>query len=227
MDDRKFRDQISIRWTSSRERGITIKSNVISLDYQASDGESYRLNLIDTPGHVDFSHEVRRSLMSCEGAILLIDASQGVEAQTLANMYLALEYDLELLPVINKIDLPSADIERVNEEIESDLGLDPTDAVHCSAKEGTGIDDVLEAIVEKLPEPGGNPADPLQALLFDAQYDPYRGVVAYCRVKQGTLAGGSRMRLMHSGKEYDVEEVGESRLQRVPTKQLEPEQSAT
>jgi GTP-binding protein LepA len=220
VDERAFRDQILDSMDIERERGITIKSNTITLDYEAADGETYQLNLIDTPGHVDFSHEVRRSLMSCEGAILLIDASQGVEAQTVANLYLALEYDLELLPVINKIDLPSADIERVNAEIESDLGLDPADAVACSAKEGTGIDEVLEAIVRKLPGPKVDGQAPTRAMLFDAQYDPYRGVVLYCRVVEGTLRPGQTMRLMHSDKEHGIEEVGRLRLERIPTSEL-------
>jgi GTP-binding protein LepA len=220
VDARKFRDQILDSMDIERERGITIKSNTITLEYKAKDGETYRLNLIDTPGHVDFSHEVRRSLMSCEGAILLIDASQGVEAQTVANLYLALEYDLELLPVINKIDLPSADIERVKEEIESDLGLDPDEAVACSAKEGTGVEDVLEAIVSKLPGPQVDLDAAPRAMLFDAQYDPYRGVVLLVRVKEGVLRAGQTMRLMHSRKEHDVEEVGQLRLERVPRKEL-------
>jgi GTP-binding protein LepA len=220
VDDRGFRDQILDSMDIERERGITIKSNTITLDYEAADGQKYQLNLIDTPGHVDFSHEVRRSLMSCEGAILLIDASQGVEAQTVANMYLALEYDLELLPVINKIDLPSADIERVNAEIEEDLGLDPADAVACSAKLGTGIDDVLEAIVRRLPGPDVNTEAPARAMLFDAQYDPYRGVVLYCRVKEGVLRAGQTMRLMHSGKQHGIEEVGQLRLARKATAEL-------
>jgi len=220
VDERNFRDQILDSMDIERERGITIKSNTVTLDYTASDGETYQLNLIDTPGHVDFSHEVRRSLMSCEGAILLIDASQGVEAQTVANLYLALEYDLELLPVINKIDLPSADIERVHAEIEKDLGLDPADAIPCSAKDGIGIADVLEAVVQRLPGPESDDVGPTRALLFDAQYDPYRGVVLFCRVRQGTLKAGQTLRLMHSGKEYDLEEVGQLRLRRVPTPEL-------
>ena len=220
VEERDFRDQILDSMDIERERGITIKSNTVSLLYTARDGSEIHLNLIDTPGHVDFSHEVRRSLMSCEGALLLVDASQGVEAQTLANLYLALEYDLEIVPVINKIDLPSADVERVREEIDSDLGLDPFEAVLCSAKHGTGIDDVLEAIVHKLPAPEGDPEAPLQALIFDAQYDVYRGAVLLCRIKQGTLRPGQRMRLMHSAKEHQVEEVGLLRLKRVRTEQL-------
>jgi GTP-binding protein LepA len=204
-----------------RERGITIKSNTVSLLYDAKDGKRYELNLIDTPGHVDFSHEVRRSLMSCEGALLIVDASQGVEAQTVANLYLAMEYDLEVVPVINKIDLPSAEVERVREEIDADLGLDPFEAVLCSAKQGIGIDDVLEAVVNRLPAPQGDPNDPLRALIFDAQYDAYRGVVLLVRVKEGTLKAGQTLHLMHTGKDYQVEEVGLVRLKRIRTEQLE------
>jgi GTP-binding protein LepA len=220
VEERDFRDQILDSMDIERERGITIKSNTVSLLYTARDGRDIHLNLIDTPGHVDFSHEVRRSLMSCEGALLLVDASQGVEAQTVANLYLALELDLEIVPVINKIDLPSADVERVREEIDSDLGLDPFEAVLCSAKLGTGIDDVLEAIVHKLPAPGGDPQAPLSALIFDAQYDVYRGAVLLCRIKEGTLRPGQRVRLMHSAREHQVEEVGLLRLKRVRTEQL-------
>ena len=220
VQDREFRDQILDSMDIERERGITIKSNTMTLLYEAADGQQYQLNLIDTPGHVDFSHEVRRSLMSCEGALLLVDASQGVEAQTMANLYLALEYDLEILPVINKIDLPSADIERAREEISEDLGLDPYEAVLCSAKQGTGIDDVLEAIVNQLPPPSGDPAAPLQALVFDAQYDVYRGAVMICRVKEGVVRAGQHIRLMHSDKEFTVEEVGLLQLQRVETSEL-------
>jgi GTP-binding protein LepA len=217
---RDFRDQILDSMDIERERGITIKSNTVSLLYTAADGRDFHLNLIDTPGHVDFSHEVRRSLMSCEGALLLVDASQGVEAQTVANLYLALEYDLEIVPVINKIDLPSADVEKVREEIDADLGLDPFEAVLCSAKQGIGIDDVLEAVVHKLPGPSGDSQAPLSALIFDAQYDVYRGAVLLCRIKQGTLRPGQRMLLMHSNKEYVVEEVGLLRLKRIRTEQL-------
>ncbi|MEM6457291.1 MAG: translation elongation factor 4 [Acidobacteriota bacterium] len=228
VEDREFRDQLLDSMDIERERGITIKSNTITLPYTAQDGETYQLNLIDTPGHVDFSHEVRRSLMSCEGALLLVDASQGVEAQTVANLYLALEYDLEIVPVINKIDLPSADVDRVREEIERDLGLDPFEAVLCSAKQGTGIDDVLEAIVQQLPSPSGT-AETLgegqegktRALVFDAQYDVYRGVVLLVRVVHGQLRTGQPVRLMHTGKDYQIEELGQLQLARVPTQTLE------
>ena len=221
VEDREFRDQILDSMDIERERGITIKSNTVTLPYTAKDGETYQLNLIDTPGHVDFSHEVRRSLMSCEGALLLVDASQGVEAQTVANLYLALEFDLEVVPVINKIDLPAADPDRIREEIDADLGLDPFEAVECSAKTGKGIDDVLEAIVTKLPPPKGDPEAPAQALTFDAQYDAYRGVVMYCRMMQGTLRKGQDILLMHTDKTYSVEELGMLRLARVPQKSLE------
>ena len=215
--DREFRDQILDSMDIERERGITIKSNTVTLRYRARDGKEYRLNLIDTPGHVDFSHEVRRSLMSCEGALLVVDASQGVEAQTVANLYLALEYDLEMVPVINKIDLPSANVEGALEEIDEDLGLDPFEAVQCSAKQGTGIEDVLEAVVTKLPPPQGDPQAPLQALIFDAQYDSYRGVVLLVRVKAGTLTPGQKLQLMHTGRGYTAEEVGLLQLKRVRT----------
>ena len=220
VSDREFRDQILDSMDLERERGITIKSNTVTLLYDAKDGKRYQLNLIDTPGHVDFSHEVRRSLMSCEGALILVDASQGVEAQTVANLYLAMEYELELLPVINKIDLPAADVERAREEIDADLGLDPYEAISVSAKLGQGIDELIEAIVEKLPPPSGDAAKPLQALIFDAQYDAYRGVVVLCKVSEGTLQPGQTIRFMHTGKEYGVEEVGLLQLKRVKKKEL-------
>ena len=220
VNDREFRDQILDSMDLERERGITIKSNTVTLEYTAKDGETYQLNLIDTPGHVDFSHEVRRSLMSCEGALLIVDASQGVEAQTVANLYVAMEYELEIVPVINKIDLPAADIDRVSEEIDSDLGLDPFEAVQCSAKKGTGIDDVLEAVVTRLPSPTGSADMPLKALLFDAQYDPYRGVVMLVRLVDGSIHRGQKVRLMHTEADYEVEEVGLLRLEKVKTKNL-------
>ncbi len=221
VPDREFRDQILDSMDLERERGITIKSNTVTLLYNAKDGKQYQLNLIDTPGHVDFSHEVRRSLMSCEGALILVDASQGVEAQTVANLYLAMEYDLTLLPVINKIDLPASDIERAREEIDADLGLDPYEAVCVSAKLGQGVDELLESIVEKLPPPVGSSDEKLQALIFDAQYDAYRGVVVLCRVREGTIRPGQEIRLMHTGKEYEVEEVGLLQLKRVKKTSLE------
>jgi GTP-binding protein LepA len=217
---REFRHQILDSMDLERERGITIKSNTITLHYTAKDGQEYRLNLIDTPGHVDFSHEVRRSLLASDGALLVIDASQGVEAQTVANLYLALEHDLEIVPVINKIDLPSAEPDRVREEIAEDLGLDPFEAPLCSAKDGTGIDDVLEAIVGKLPGPAGDPDAPLRALVFDAQYDPYRGVVLLVCVKEGTLKKGQSIRFHHTGVDHEVEDLGRLQLKEVPTKEL-------
>ena len=220
VDRRELREQVLDTMDLERERGITIKSNTISLPYTARDGRQYDLNLIDTPGHVDFSHEVRRSLMACEGALLVVDASQGVEAQTVANLYLATEHELEIVPVINKIDLPSADVERAMEEIDRDLGLDPFEAIPVSAKHGTGIPDLLEAIVAKLPPPSGDPEAPLAALLFDAQYDAYRGAVLVVRVMQGTIRAGMQLRLMHSQVEHKVEEVGCLRLKRIPTPEL-------
>src|SRR4029450_291453 len=216
VEDREFRDQILDSMDLERERGITIKANTVTLPYTARDGRTYELNLIDTPGHVDFSHEVRRSLMSCEGALLVVDASQGVEAQTVANLYLAMEFGLQVVPVINKIDLPSADVDRVMEEIDRDLGLDPFASIQVSAKMGTGIDDLLEAIVTQLPPPKGDPQAPLRALLFDAQYASLRGAVLLVRFFDGTLKAGTRVRLMHSDAEHKVEEVGCQRLKRVP-----------
>ncbi|MDP6946887.1 MAG: GTP-binding protein, partial [Myxococcota bacterium] len=221
VDSREFRDQLLDSMDIERERGITIKSNTITLDYTAEDGETYTLNLIDTPGHVDFSHEVRRSLMSCEGALIIVDASQGVEAQTVANLYLAMEYDLELLPVINKIDLPAADVERVREEIDADLGLDPFEAIPISAKNAIGIEDVLEGVVKALPAPEGDATAPLRALIFDGYYDRYRGVILICRVKDGTLKKGQAIRFMHSGKDFKVEELGYSQLQLNPQAELQ------
>ena len=220
VEAREFRDQILDSMDLERERGITIKANTVSLPYTARDGRAYELNLIDTPGHVDFSHEVRRSLMSCEGALLVVDASQGVEAQTVANLYLAMEFGLEVVPVINKIDLPSADVDRVMEEIDRDLGLDPFASIQVSAKLGTGIDELLEAIVQHLPAPKGDPKAPLRALLFDAQYDAYLGAVLLVRLLDGTLRAGTRVRLMHASAEHKVEEVGCQRLKRVPVPQL-------
>ncbi|RLC24163.1 MAG: elongation factor 4 [Deltaproteobacteria bacterium] len=220
VEDRGFRDQLLDNMDIERERGITIKSQAITLPYVTGDKRAFELNLIDTPGHVDFSYEVSRALASCEGVLLVVDASQGVEAQTLANLYAAMEHDLEIIPVINKIDLPSADIDRVRQQIDTDLGLDPDLAVLCSAKEGIGIDDVLEAIVELIPPPAGNADDPLAALIFDAHYDPFRGSVVSCRVFSGRVAPGDVIRLMSTGGVYKVEEVGVFRVKREPGKAL-------
>jgi len=220
ISDRDFKDQILDTMDIERERGITIKSQTVCLPYTAKDGKIYHLNLIDTPGHVDFTYEVSRALASCEGALLLIDASQGVEAQTLANLYLALEHDLEIIPVINKIDLPSADIERVKSQIEEDLGLDPETAILASAKEGMGIEDIMEAIVEQLPPPTGEADASLQALIFDSHYDAFRGTIVHFRVKQGTIRPGDRIRFMSNDATYKVEEVGVFQIVRVPRKEL-------
>ncbi|MEM6691343.1 MAG: translation elongation factor 4 [Planctomycetota bacterium] len=217
---REFQDQMLDSMDIERERGITIKSNTITLSYRGKDGRDYLLNLIDTPGHVDFSHEVRRSLMACEGALMVVDASQGVEAQTVANLYLALEYDLDLLPVINKIDLPAANVDRVREEIDADLGLDPFAAIPVSAKTGEGIEDVLAGIVEHLPPPQGDPKAPLKALVFDAYFDKYRGVILQCRVMEGTLKTRDTIHFMHGGRDYKVDELGYNQLKLNPKDQL-------
>jgi len=220
VTEREFRDQILDTMDLERERGITIKSQTITLPYTDKKGEPFSLNLIDTPGHVDFSYEVSRALASCEGVILLVDASQGVQAQTLANLYMAMEHDLEVIPVINKIDLPSADIERAREQIETELGLDGEAAILCSAKEGTGIEDVLEAIVEYIPPPAGQTDAPLSALIFDANYDPFRGTIVSCRVFDGSLRPGDLIRFMSNSAVYKVEEVGVFRIQREPRPSL-------
>jgi len=217
---RQLRAQMLDTMELERERGITIKSNTITLPYAAADGREYALNLIDTPGHVDFSYEVSRALASCEGVLLLIDASQGVEAQTLANLYLALEQDLAIIPVINKIDLPQADVPGVKEQIGRELGLDAEEAILCSAKEGIGIGEVLEAIVRRIPPPRGTTEAPLAALIFDANYDPYRGTVVACRVFEGKVKPGDTIRLMSNGAAYKVEEVGRFSLIREPRPEL-------
>jgi GTP-binding protein LepA len=220
ISEREFQNQILDTMDIERERGITIKSQTICLPYTANDGRTYRLNLIDTPGHVDFTYEVSRALAACEGALLLIDASQGVQAQTLANLYLALEHDLEIIPVINKIDLPSADVARVKKQIDEDLGMEVEKTIAISAKEGIGIDHVFEAIVNHLPPPTGNSEAPLQGLIFDSHYDPYRGTVVYLRMFQGQVRAGDTIRFMSNNSSYKVEEVGVFQLQRVPMKML-------
>ena len=208
LSKREMVDQVLDNMDLERERGITIKLQSVRLDYKADDGEDYILNLIDTPGHVDFTYEVSRSLAACEGAILVVDAAQGIEAQTLANVYLALENDLEIIPVINKIDLPSAEPERVRQELEDVIGLDGSEAILCSAKEGIGIKEILEAIVQKVPAPQGDAEAPLRALIFDSNYDAYRGALSYVRVMEGTLRNDGRIKMMANGKVVDTTEVG-------------------
>ncbi|SDP59705.1 translation elongation factor 4 [Selenomonas ruminantium] len=208
LTQREMEAQVLDNMDLERERGITIKAQTVRLDYKGKDGEMYQLNLIDTPGHVDFTYEVSRSLAACEGALLVVDAAQGVEAQTLANVYMALENDLEIVPVINKIDLPSADPDRVKEEIENSIGLDATDAVLASAKTGIGIEEILDAIVERIPAPEGDENAPLQALIFDSFFDSYKGVIAHVRVKQGKIKKGMRLKMMATGKTFEVTDVG-------------------
>ena len=208
ISDREFHDQMLDSMDIERERGITIKSQTVRLEYKAKDGNTYQLNLMDTPGHVDFAYEVSRSLAACEGSILVVDATQGVEAQTLANVYQALEHDHEIIVVLNKIDLPAADVDRVKQQIEDVIGLDCSDAIEISAKQGLGIEDVLEALVTKLPAPKGDADAPLKALLVDSWYDPYMGVVTLVRVKDGILKPGMKIRLMAAKMTYPVEKVG-------------------
>ncbi|MDA8419096.1 MAG: translation elongation factor 4, partial [Desulfobacteraceae bacterium] len=220
VSDREFKDQLLDNMDIERERGITIKSQTICLPYTAADGVEYMLNLVDTPGHVDFSYEVSRALSSCEGAVLLIDAAQGVEAQTLANLYLAMENNLEIIPVLNKIDLPAADPEAVALQVEEDLGLDAERIVLCSAKTGQGVDRLLEAIVKYLPPPKGDALAPLSALIFDASYDAFRGTIISCRIIDGEVKAGDIIKFMSTETAYKVEEVGLFHLTRAPQKSL-------
>ena len=220
LQKREMEAQVLDSMDLERERGITIKAQSVRILYKAQDGEEYILNLIDTPGHVDFSYEVSRSLAACEGALLVVDAAQGVEAQTLANVYLALEHDLEIIPVINKIDLPSADPERVKHEIEDIIGLDASEAVLCSAKSGIGIPDILEAIVNKVPAPPDKSDQPTRALIFDSRFDSYKGAIAYVRVKEGTIKAKDTIRMMHDNKDFDVTELGIFTPNLVPVQEL-------
>jgi GTP-binding protein LepA len=220
VSERDFKDQMLDTMDLERERGITIKSQTICLPYTAKDGNLYYLNLIDTPGHVDFSYEVSRALASCEGALLLVDASQGVQAQTIANLYLALEHDLEIIPVINKIDLPSADIEKVKLQIADELGLDPDTAILASAKDWIGIEEILEAIVTKLPPPKGDPDAPAKALIFDSSYDAFRGTVVHFRMIDGVMKPGDKIFFMSNKAEYTIEELGIFQVKRVAQKEI-------
>ena len=220
LQKREMEAQVLDSMDLERERGITIKAQSVRILYKAQDGEEYILNLIDTPGHVDFSYEVSRSLAACEGALLVVDAAQGVEAQTLANVYLALEHDLEIIPVINKLDLPSADPDRVKQEIEDIIGLDASDAVLCSAKSGIGIPDILEAIVNKVPAPPDKSDEPTRALIFDSRFDAYKGAIAYVRVKEGSIKAKDTIRMMHDKKDFDVTELGIFTPNLVPVQEL-------
>jgi len=220
VDDRNFQDQILDNMDIERERGITIKSQAVTIPYTAADGNEYTLNLVDTPGHVDFSYEVSRAINSCEGALLLVDATQGVQAQTLSNMYLALEHNLEIVPVINKIDMQAADIPRVKKQIDKDLGLDAETAVLVSARQGTGIDELMEAIVNRIPAPSGKTDSPLRALIFDCHYDPYRGVIVHLRLFDGKIKKGMKITFMSSGSVYEVETAGVFKIILVETGEL-------
>ncbi|MDR3147599.1 MAG: translation elongation factor 4, partial [Treponema sp.] len=220
VDDRDFQDQILDNMDIERERGITIKSQAVTLPYTAADGHEYELNLVDTPGHVDFSYEVSRAISSCEGALLLVDATQGVQAQTLSNMYMALEHNLEIVPVINKIDMQAADIGETRRQIEKELGLDPREALLVSARQGTGIDELFEAIVSRFPAPSGDREAPLRALIFDCHYDPYRGVVVHLRLFDGVIRRGMKISFMSNASVYEVESLGVFKLALVETGEL-------
>ncbi len=219
VSDRDMQEQLLDDMDLERERGITIKSHAIQMDYKF-EGEDYTLNLIDTPGHVDFSYEVSRSIAACEGALLIVDAAQGIEAQTISNLYLALEHDLEIIPVLNKIDLPSAMPEEVTDQIVELIGCDPESVIHASAKEGLGIDDILKAIIERIPSPEGNVDAPLQAMIFDSVFNPFRGIEVYFRVFNGSLKKGDKVKFVNSGKTYDADEIGVLRIKQQPKKEI-------
>ncbi|MCB0472348.1 MAG: GTP-binding protein, partial [Flavobacteriaceae bacterium] len=219
VTDREKQDQLLDDMDLERERGITIKSHAIQMDYEY-EGEKYTLNLIDTPGHVDFSYEVSRSIAACEGALLVVDAAQSIQAQTISNLYLALENDLEIIPVLNKIDLPSANPEEVTDDIVDLLGCDPADVIPASGKTGLGVQDILKAIIERIPPPKGNYDEPLQALIFDSVYNPFRGVETYFRVINGSIKKGQQVKFIATGKRYDADEVGTLKLKKVPKHEI-------
>ena len=220
ISERNMQNQALDSMDLERERGITIKSHAIQMDYKHTDGQEYTLNLIDTPGHVDFSYEVSRSIAACEGALLIVDASQGIQAQTISNLYLAIEHDLEIIAVINKIDMPSAEIEDVSDQINDLIGIDPEDIVLASGKTGQGIEDVLEAIVTKVPPPSGDPEAPVQALIFDSVFNPYRGVIAYYKILNGTLNKGDKVKFVNTGNEYHADEIGILQMGLIPQKTM-------
>jgi GTP-binding protein LepA len=220
VSDRDFKEQMLDSMDIERERGITIKSQAVTIEFNSEDGNIYQLNLVDTPGHVDFSYEVSRAISACEGALLLVDASQGVEAQTLSNMYMALDHDLDIVPVVNKMDLPSADLERVSAQIEHDLGLEREMIYPVSAKTGKNVDELIEGLIKWIPAPGGSPANPLKCLIFDSHYDAYRGVVIHIRLFEGTIKSGDEILIMSNNSKYKVEEVGTFKLRLIPQKDL-------
>ncbi|MEL7121377.1 MAG: GTP-binding protein, partial [Bacteroidota bacterium] len=220
ISERDMKNQALDDMDLERERGITIKSHAIQLYYNRSDGETYTLNLIDTPGHVDFSYEVSRSIAACEGALLLVDASQGIQAQTISNLYLAVEHDLEIIPILNKVDMESAMIDEVSEQIIDLLGCELEEIIHASGKTGLGVQDILEAIVERIPAPKGDPEAPLQALIFDSVFNSYRGVIAYYRILNGSIKKGEKIRFMATERDYFADEIGVLRLNQVPKEEL-------
>jgi len=221
ISERKMTDQALDDMDIERERGITIKSHAIQMYYKADDGQEYTFNLIDTPGHVDFSYEVSRSIAACEGALLLVDASQGVQAQTISNLYLAIEHDLEIIPVLNKVDMESAQIEVMSDQIIDLIGCDMDDIIHASGKTGIGVKDILEAAVSRIPAPKGDIAAPPQALIFDSVFNSFRGVIAYFKMVNGTLHKGEKVRFVNTGKEYNADEIGILQLEQVPKQKIE------
>ena len=219
VSDREKQDQLLDDMDLERERGITIKSHAVQM-YQEKNGEKYTINLIDTPGHVDFSYEVSRSIAACEGALLIVDAAQGIQAQTISNLYLALEHDLEIIPILNKIDLPSANPEEIGDQIIDLIGCDREEILHCSAKTGQGVPEILDAIIERIPSPEGDPDGPLQALIFDSHFNPFRGIEAIYKVVNGSIKKGQRVKFMSTGKQYDADEIGVNLIKQFPTQEI-------